>query len=96
MHLKRSRRSRAGIRSGGGGATRMKWAAMTKRPGKFEGEAAYVPYFWDAFMNGMADDDDGETLTFRVTDADRVIFPELRRVKKVRIYERSDGFVCEA
>lgn len=96
MRFKKNARARTGIRSSGGGATRLKWAAMTRRRGKFEGEQAYVPYFWEAFLNGGADDDDGETLTFRVTDADRAIFPELRRVKKVRIYERSDGFVCEA
>ena len=31
------------------------YAATVKRPGKFEGEAVYVPYFWEAFLDGMAE-----------------------------------------
>lgn len=64
--------------------------------GKFEGEMLYVPYFWDAYLNGMADEDDGETLTFEVSDDDRAMFPELAETKQVQIYQRDDGFVCEA
>ena len=63
------------------------------RPGKFEGEAPYVPYFWEAYLNGMADDDDGTTLVFHVTDEDRELFPELKKVRRVYLVEDSNGFV---
>lgn len=63
--------------------------------GQFEGEMLYVPYFWDAFLNGFADNDDGRILRFKVTDDDRIQFPELKRKRSVRLYQRDDGFVCE-
>lgn len=68
---------------------------MVNRPGIFEGEARYVPYFWDAYLNGMADDDDGEILTFNVNDDDILSFPELKDRETVKLYERNDGFVIE-
>lgn len=64
-------------------------------PGKFEGEMIYTPYFWSHGLEGMADDDDGETFTFRVTPEEKAAFPELAKVKTVRLRERDDGFVVE-
>lgn len=64
-------------------------------PGKFEGEAVYVPYFWDAYLNGFADRDNGTVLGFDVTAEDKKLFPELKGRRTVKLYERSDGFVCE-
>jgi hypothetical protein len=66
---------------------------IIRSPGKFEGEPRYVPYFWDAYLNGMADDDDGVTLTFDVNDDDRKLFPELEGVKHVYLEESDQGFV---
>lgn len=74
---------------------RAKWEARVRGPGKFEGEAPYVPYFYDAFLDGGADSDNGDVLGFRVSAADRAVFPELRGRQWVRIRERSDGFVVE-
>lgn len=65
------------------------------RPGKFEGERPYVPFYWDILLDGGADEEDGDVAIFRVTDEDRATFPELAGRETVRIYERSDGFVCE-
>ena len=65
-------------------------------PGQFEGEPIYVPYLWDSYLNGGADDDDGEILTFDIADDDIAVFPELAGIKTVRLYQRSDGFVCVA
>lgn len=62
-------------------------------PGKFEGEALYVPYFWDVYLNGFADDDDGKTLTFNVDDDDRKQFPELSNVHHIELWEDDNGFV---
>ena len=68
---------------------------IIRSPGKFEGEMLYVPYFWDAFLNGFADRDNGNVLGFDVTSEDKVEFPELIARRTVKLYERSDGFVCE-
>ena len=65
-------------------------------PGKFECERIYVPYFWDAYLNGMADRDDGALLGFDITAEDRAEFPEIpKRKRTVRLLQRDDGFVCE-
>ena len=64
-------------------------------PGKFEGEMLYVPYFWEAFLNGLADRDDGEIMGFDVMLEDRQQFPELKGRRTVRLYQRDDGFVVE-
>jgi len=68
---------------------------MILSPGKFEGEMLYVPYYWDLFLNGGADSDNGKVLTFNVSDEDKVQFPELKKRNKVRLMEREDGFVVE-
>lgn len=68
---------------------------MVRGPGKFAGEPVYVPYFWDAYLNGCADRDDGTVLGFDVTAEDKELFPELKRRHTVELIERDDGFVCE-
>lgn len=68
---------------------------MVKRPGKFEGEARYIPYFWEYYLDGLADEDDGEILTFHINEHDIAVFPELKDTVQVQLYEREDGFVCE-
>lgn len=69
---------------------------IIRSPGKFEGEALYIPYFWDCFLNGFADEDDSH-IVFEVTDEDRSLFPEIpTNQKAITIFEREDGFVCEA
>jgi hypothetical protein len=69
--------------------------AACKRPGKFEGCAPYVSYFWAIGLEGCADRDDGETYGFDVTNEDRALFPELKGRRTVRLMERGDGFVVE-
>jgi len=64
-------------------------------PGKFEGEMRYVPWFWEAGMNGLADRDDGKVMGFDISPADKVMFPELKRRRTVKLIETDQGFVCE-
>jgi len=67
------------------------------QPGKFEGEPAYTLYFWNYYLNGGSDDEmEGDTLVsrFKVTKADKWLFPELRLGQVIRLYESNDGFVC--
>lgn len=68
---------------------------LVATPGKFEGEARYVPYFWELFLNGMADRDDGKVIGFDVRREDKEIFPELKRRRTVRLFCTDTGFVCE-
>jgi len=66
-----------------------------RSPGKFEGEMSYVPYFWGTFLDGGADDDTDDVLSFKVTPEERAAFPEIGDTKTVRLRERDDGFVVE-
>ena len=66
-----------------------------RSPGMFEGEMVYVPYFWDIFLNGYSDRDDGKILGFDISQEDKAVFPELKRRRTVRLFQRDDGFVCE-
>lgn len=70
-------------------------SGIIKTPGMFEGEMLYVPYFWDAYLNGCADRDDGHTLGFDVTAEDKAEFPELKRRKTVKLTQSHDGFIWE-
>lgn len=64
--------------------------------GKFEGQMIYVPHFWDAYLNGCADRDDGTVLGFDITPEDRAAFPELpARKRTIRLRETDSGFVVE-
>jgi hypothetical protein len=75
--------------------TRDEALEAVKGLGKFEGEEPYVPYYYDAMLDGAADYDDGDTFGFKVTPEDKALFPELKGRRVVRLFERSDGFVCE-
>ncbi len=66
-----------------------------RRPGKFEGEMLYVPYFWDVFLNGFADRDDGKVIGFDLTKEDKLLFPELKKKRTLRLTETDQGFVVE-
>jgi hypothetical protein len=71
-------------------------AGRIRRPGKFEGERLYVPYFWDLFLEGGADFDNGKVFGFYLNDADRALFPELgKRRRTVELFQRDNGFVVE-
>lgn len=74
---------------------RKRYAENVKGPGKFEGESRYVPYYWEAFLDGMADRDDGTILGFDVSAEDKILFPELKRRKTVKLYQRDDGLVTQ-
>ena len=66
-----------------------------KTLGKFEGEMLYVPFFWEAYLDGGADRDNGKVLGFDVSAEDKREFPELRKRRTVKLIERDDGFVVE-
>lgn len=68
---------------------------IIRSPGRFEGAPVYVPYFYDIYLNGGADRDDGRVLGFDVTAADKAEFPELKGRRTVKLVEQDIGFVVE-
>jgi len=62
-------------------------------PGKFEGEPVYAPYFYDAYLNGMADYDDGDEMWFDITADDRAMFPEIGEATRAILSIDDNGFV---
>lgn len=74
-------------------ATRFRYEVLAQGSSKFWGEPDYVAYYWDMFLNGNYDDDFGRTIGFVVTREDRAIFPELRGLDSVYLFEDDMGFV---
>jgi hypothetical protein len=70
-------------------------------PGKFEGEAAYVPYFWEMSLGGCFDiiDFPNSRVDYAQIDADdAAIFPELAEYigQFITLEEMETGFVYGA
>ena len=81
-------------------AVRSEYAGSAKGPGKFEGESDWAAYYRDKAMEGCEDglfqydpDDETPISIFRVSEEDRMIFPELEDTVEVWIYEDDQGFV---
>ena len=64
-------------------------------PGRFGGEPRYVPHYWDIYMDGLADRDDGTTLGFDVSAEDVAAYPELKNRRTVRLVQSDQGFIEE-
>lgn len=78
--------------------------SIIRDPGKFEGEMIYAPYYYDASMDGFAEqlaslEDSSEyACLVKIDDSDRAQFPELSAASKFILLRESDqGFVfcCE-
>ena len=67
-----------------------------KSPGKFEGEMIYLPYFWQASLEWGEQPNRNGVFSIKIEATDRDYFPEIPKHKRrIRFYEREDGFVCE-
>lgn len=62
-------------------------------PGKFEGEPAWAPYFWDLGLDGGASEDCGPCQFFILTQGDRERFPDLADTYGIGLEESEQGFV---
>ena len=65
-------------------------------PGKFEGEPAFVPYFYNLYLDGggeFTDVDGVDVSLFSVGGEDCDMFPELDDVDEVCIWEDEQGFI---
>jgi hypothetical protein len=65
-------------------------------PGKFEGEAPYVPWAWNVVLDGFGgvEHHDG-SMSVCVTAEDRKTFTTLKGRRSVQLVARSNGFVVE-
>ena len=72
-------------------------AGTVRSPGKFEGEPAWAVHFWNAGLDGCADEEfyDGDTpvWVFKIAPEDAVQFPDLAGLYAVMIWEADSGFV---
>jgi hypothetical protein len=65
-------------------------------PGQFEGEPLYVVHFWQAYLEGCADRDNGTVIGFDITPEDREEFPEIpRRKRTIRLVQSDQGFITQ-
>lgn len=72
---------------------RAQYDKQVRNCSRFWGEPAYVAYYWKMFLDGHYDDDFGRTIGFTVSDEDREMFPELRDLDTVYLFEDDMGFV---
>ena len=72
--------------------TREEYLADVSRPGKFEGESPWAPYFYDLLMDGGADSDDDGVATFEIQSEDVAMFPELAGYDHATVFEDDLGF----
>lgn len=70
---------------------------LITNPGKFERECRYVPYFWNLTLHDAQDDIEYDEFmgfyVFGITEDDIKIFPELKDIESVTVFECSQGFV---
>lgn len=62
-------------------------------PGKFEGEAWYVPELWDLVLDGWADEDEDGIAVVYLSDEDRERFGLAEDVHSAFLSEDDCGFV---
>lgn len=66
---------------------------LVSRPGRFEGEPPFVPYFWDLAMNGFANYDNGEVFRFIIEAEDIENWVDLDTYDWIELYTDNNGFV---
>jgi hypothetical protein len=70
---------------------------VIRTPGKFEGEPAYVPYFWDAVGNGFSEtlhwSGDEVTDIVEIGEEDRAEWPEIPADAVAIHIQEMGGFV---
>lgn len=65
--------------------------------GPFNGQMLYVPYFWEAYLAGNAQEvSEDHIVLFGLHSEDFREFPELHNRSVVRLRQLSDGKIVEA
>ena len=65
-----------------------------RNPGRFEGEARYVPHFWAVVLDGQADET-AKGASIQVTPEDKLRFPELKRRQRIVLHQQENGFIVQ-
>jgi hypothetical protein len=74
--------------------TRQDCIEATSRPGKFEGEPVYAPYFWEITLDGCCDETSEGAFIVPIEPEDRSMFPEIpKRKRSFHVFEDGNGFV---
>lgn len=63
-------------------------------PGRYQGSPAYTPMFHAFWIDGLADQMDGDTALFWLGDDDFAMFPELARFTIVALFVTESGHVA--
>jgi hypothetical protein len=61
--------------------------------GKFERDMLYVPFYWEASLNGCSSADFGTVQFFEICTDERAAFPELGDAYGIGLAETEQGFV---
>jgi hypothetical protein len=62
-------------------------------PGRFEGQPVFAPYYYEALLSGLADEENDDAAVFDVLQEDVAEFPELASFEKVFLSEDEQGFI---
>ena len=70
---------------------------IVERPGKFEGEMLYIPYFYGIYLDGWHNVLQDGSISIPIEKREKEMFPELgKRKKVVRFNIDEEGFVWES
>lgn len=69
------------------------YEAMVSRPGKFEGEPRWVPYFYGQMLDGCSSECGEDWDSFDIEAEEYKLFPELQGHKVVLLTYCDSGFV---
>lgn len=58
---------------------------IIRTPGPFDGQKLYVPYFWQKYLDGDAEEVDADAVFFVVHDREREMFPEIGHRRTIRL-----------
>jgi len=69
------------------------YADIVAHPGKFEGEAPWVPYFYEQMLLGEGTLLDDDSCELDIIEQDRDLWPELSGFASIILTETNEGFV---
>ena len=64
-------------------------------PGTFQNQNRYILLYYNIYLDGVADIDDGKIIGCKIQKEDKILFPELCRKHWVKFTVTSEGFVEE-
>lgn len=62
---------------------------------QFKGQRPYIPYYWNKYTKKEAGDVFEEFIRFNVTESDKIMFPELKKKRDIKLMVSQSGKVLE-